>query len=223
MAKGLYHYLREQWKRPFDGEHKEIMKERLIQWRRDPAVVRVDKPTRLDRARALGYKAKQGIVVVRVRVRKGGLNRPRPNKGRRPKRMGVYGYAPAKPTRLIAEERAARKYPNLEVLNSYWVGEDGMYEWYEVILVDPHHPAIKSDPELKWITNPVHKGRAFRGLTSAGKKMRGLRKSRGLKGTVKHKWKRKQKERLLRKRHEASGSAKQTAIREVPDYHKGTQ
>lgn len=223
MAKGLYHYLREQWKRPFDGEHKEIMKERLIQWRREPAVVRVDKPTRLDRARALGYKAKQGIVVVRVRVRKGGLNRPRPNKGRRPKRMGVYGYAPAKPTRLIAEERAARKYPNLEVLNSYWVGEDGMYEWYEVILVDPHHPAIKSDPELKWITNPVHKGRAFRGLTSAGKKMRGLRKSRGLRGTVKHKWKRKQKERVLRKRHEASGTAKQTAVRDVPDYHKGTQ
>ncbi len=223
MAKGLYHYLREQWKRPYDGEHKELMKQRFIQWRREPSVVRVEHPTRLDRARALGYKAKQGIIVVRVRVRKGGLNRPRPNKGRRPKRMGVYGYAPAKPTRLIAEERAARKYPNMEVLNSYWVGEDGQYEWYEVILVDPHHPAIKSDPELKWITNPVHKGRAFRGLTSAGKKMRGLRKSRGLRGTVKHKWKRKQKERLLRKRHEASGRARLPAIREVPDYHKGTQ
>ena len=223
MAKGLYHYLREQWKRPYDGEHKEVMKQRLVQWRREPAVVRVEHPTRLDRARALGYKAKQGIIVVRVRVRKGGLNRPRPNKGRRPKRMGVYGYAPAKPTRLIAEERAARKYPNMEVLNSYWVGEDGQYEWYEVILVDPHHPAIKSDPELKWITDPVHKGRAFRALTSAGKKMRGLRKSRGLRGTVKHKWKRKQKERTLRKRHEVSGKAKLIPVREVPDYHKGPQ
>ncbi|ALU11458.1 50S ribosomal protein L15 [Ignicoccus islandicus DSM 13165] len=223
MAKGLYHYLREQWKRPYDGEHGELMKQRFIQWRREPAVVRIEKPTRLDRARALGYKAKPGVVVVRVRVSKGGLNRPRPNKGRRPKRMGVYGYAPAKPTRLIAEERAARKYPGLEVLNSYWVGEDGQYEWYEVILVDPHHPAIKSDPELNWLANPSNRGRVFRGLTSAGKKMRGLRKSRGLRGTVKHKWKRKQKERELRKRHEASGKAKPRAVREVPDYHKGTQ
>ena len=56
----------------------------------------------IDRAGALGYKAKQGIIVVRVRVRKGDLNRPRLNKGRRPKRIGVYGYAPAKSTRRIS-------------------------------------------------------------------------------------------------------------------------
>jgi len=204
----LYKYLQQLWRRPFDGEFGKILKERLIKWRREPTVVRVEKPTRLDRARALGYKAKQGFIVVRVKVRKGGLNRPRPNKGRRPKRMGVYGYAPAKSTRLIAEERAARKYPNLEVLNSYYVGEDGMYKWYEVILVDPHHPAIRSDPEINWIVEKQHRGRVFRGLTSAGKKMRGLRKSRGLKGTIKHKWKKKQKERELKKRHEASRGAR---------------
>ncbi|HIH91045.1 50S ribosomal protein L15e [Ignicoccus hospitalis] len=225
MARGLYHFLREQWKRPFDGEHGELMKQRIIKWRREPAVVRIEKPTRLDRARALGYKAKQGVVVVRVRVRKGGLNRPRPNKGRRPKRMGVYGYAPAKSTRLIAEERAARKYPGLEVLNSYWVAEDGEYEWYEVILVDPHHPAICSDPELKWICEKQHRGRVFRGKTSAGRKMRGLLKSRGLRGTHNYKWKKKEKERKLRKRHEASGKARplELDVREKPDYHKGTQ
>lgn len=184
------------------------MKKRIIEWRRQPAVVRIEKPTRLDRARALGYKAKQGFIVVRVRVRKGGRRKERPNKGRRPKRMGVYGFAPAKSLRLIAEERAARKYPNLEVLNSYYVGEDGQYKWFEVILVDPHHPAIKSDPEIKWICNKVHRGRVFRGLTSAGKKMRGLRKSRGLRHTIKHKWKKKQKERELKKRHEASKGAR---------------
>ncbi len=208
MVKGMYHYIAQLWKRPFDGEMKQLLRERLVKWRREPTVVRIKKPTRLDRARALGYKAKPGFVVVRVRVRKGGLRKPRPNKGRRPKRMGVYGYAPAKSLRLIAEERAARKFPNLEVLNSYYVGEDGNYKWFEVILVDPHHPAICKDPDIKWICEKQHRGRVFRGLTSAGKKMRGLRKSRGLKYTIKYKWKRKQKEREQRKRHEASRGAR---------------
>lgn len=204
----MYKYLQQLWKRPYDGEFGEILKQRLIKWRREPSIVRIEKPTRIDRARSLGYKAKQGIIIVRVRVRKGTLRKPRPNKGRRPKRMGVYGHTPRKSLRLIAEERAARKYPNLEVLNSYYVGEDGRYKWFEVILVDPHHPVIKSDPNLNWITSRVHRGRVFRGLTSAGKKMRGLRKSRGLRGTHKYKWKKKQKERKLRKRHEASRGAR---------------
>ncbi len=208
MVKGMYHYIAELWKRPYDGEMGLLMKQRIIKWRRQPTVVRIEKPTRLDRARSLGYKAKQGFVVVRVRVRKGGLRKPRPNKGRRPKRMGIYGFAPAKSLRLIAEERAARKYPNLEVLNSYYVGEDGLYKWFEVILVDPHHPAICRDPDINWICEKQHRGRISRGLTSAGKKMRGLRKSRGLKYTVKHKWKKKQRERLLKKRHEASRGAR---------------
>ena len=209
MAKGLYHYIAETWKRPYDGWHGELMKQRLIEWRRQPAVVRVDKPTRLDRARKLGYKAKQGVIVVRVRVRKGGLNRPRPRSGRRPKRMGVEGYTAWKSLQLIAEERAQRKYRNLVVLGSYYVGEDGMYKWYEVIMVDPNHPAIKSDPQLKWAAESASaKGRPFRGLTSAGKRMRGLLRSRGLKGTHLHKWKKKAKERELKKRHEASRGAR---------------
>ncbi len=208
MARSMYHYIAELWKRPYEGEMGELMKRRLIEWRKQPAIVRVEHPTRPDRARALGYKAKQGFIIVRVRVRKGGLRKQRPNKGRRPKRMGIYGYSPAKSLRLIAEERAARKYPNMEVLNSYYVGEDGNYKWYEVILVDPHHPAIKSDPEINWIMRPANKGRVFRGLTSAGKKMRGLRKSRGLKGTTKYKWRKKAKERKEKKRHEASRGAR---------------
>lgn len=203
----MYKYLKELWKKSTE-ELKKLMKERLIKWRRGPSVVRVNKPTRLDRARALGYKGKQGFVIVRVRVRKGGRRKPRPRAGRRPKRMGVYGFAPAKSLKLIAEERAARKYPNLEVLNSYYITEDGKYKWYEVILVDPNHPAIKNDPEINWICQPSQRGRVFRGKTAAGRKMRGLLKSRGLKETHKHKWKKKQKERKLRKRHEASRGAR---------------
>lgn len=209
MAKSMYHYLAETWQRIYSGELKQLLRVKLMEWRKQPSIVRVDKPTRLDRARALGYKAKIGFIVVRVRVRKGGQRKPRPSSGRRPKRMGVYGYAPAKSLRLIAEERAARKYRNMEVLNSYYVGEDGKYKWYEVILVDRSHPAICNDPEIKWICEPQNRGRAFRGLTSAGKKMRGLRKSRGLRGTIYYKWKKKQKERELRRRHEASRGARE--------------
>ncbi|MEM3769629.1 MAG: 50S ribosomal protein L15e [Candidatus Bathyarchaeia archaeon] len=171
-----YKYIAEAWKKPEESFIEELTRQRLIEWRKEPAIVRVEKPTRLDRARKLGYKAKQGFIIARVRVRRGGLRKQRPRSGRRPKRMGVRKYKPAKSLRLIAEERAARKFPNLEVLNSYWVGEDGRFKWFEVIMVDPQHPAVKADKDINWICQKQHKGRAFRGLTSAGKKVRGLRK-----------------------------------------------
>ncbi|MEM2105119.1 MAG: 50S ribosomal protein L15e [Candidatus Bathyarchaeia archaeon] len=175
-----YKYIAEAWSKPEKSFVDELMRQRLIEWRRQPAITRVEKPTRLDRARKLGYKAKQGFIIVRVRVRRGGLRKQRPRSGRRPKRMGVKKFKPAKSLRLIAEERAARKFPNLEVLNSYWVGEDGRSKWFEVIMVDPHHPAIRADKDVNWITQKQHKKRVFRGLTSAGKKVRGLRlKGRG--------------------------------------------
>lgn len=214
MAKSAYHYIAEVWKERGDVIVS-LLREKFIKWRREPVVVRVDSPTRLDRARALGYEAKQGFVVVRVKVRKGGMNRPRPNSGRRPKRMGVYGYAPAKSTQLIAEERANDKYPNLEVLGSYYVGEDGIYKYYEVILVDPHHPAIKSDPDISWISGKQHRGRVYRGKTAAGRRMRGLLGNRGLRGTHKWKWRKKMKERTLKKRHEASRGARLIAPKDV--------
>ncbi|MCD6538583.1 50S ribosomal protein L15e [Candidatus Bathyarchaeota archaeon] len=161
-----YKYLAEAWKRPDASYIKELMQKRVIEWRKQPAIVRIDKPTRIDRARRLGYKDKPGYVVVRVRVRRGGLSKQRPRAGRRQKRMGVKKYKPAKSLRLIAEERAARKYPNLEVLNSYWVWEDGRSKWFEVILVDR---TLLPDLRLG-----KGRGRVFRGLTSAGRKVRGL-------------------------------------------------
>jgi len=169
-----YKYISKAWKKPEASFVKELMWQRAIEWRKQPTVHRIERPTRLDRARKLGYKAKQGFVVVRVRVRRGGLRKIRPKAGRRPKRMGVTKYKPAKNMRLIAEERAARKFPNLEVLNSYWVWEDGRFKWFEVVMVDPSHPVIKSDKDINWICEEVHHGRVFRGLTSAGKEVRGL-------------------------------------------------
>ena len=169
---GFYKYVGEVWKNP-EKYIKDIYKERLIQWNKEEAIVRVERPTRIDRARQIGYKAKKGYVVVRVRIKKGGRNKQRFRGARRPKRMGVKKYTPKKSLQWIAEERVARKYPNMEVLNSYWVGKDGRYHYYEVILVDRSHPAILNDNHINWIVHD--KGRAFRGKTSAGKKGRGLR------------------------------------------------
>jgi large subunit ribosomal protein L15e len=170
-----YKYMAEEWAKPEKSFVDELMRQRLIEWRKQRTVTRVERPLRLDRARKLGYKAKQGFVIARTRVRRGGLRKVRPKAGRRPKRMGVHKFKPAKSLRLIAEERAARKFPNLEVLNSYWVGEDGRSKWFEVILVDPNSPSIKADKDVGWITEKQHKRRVFRSLTSAGKKVRGLR------------------------------------------------
>ncbi|MEM3411859.1 MAG: 50S ribosomal protein L15e [archaeon] len=163
----------------FQKAYKEItpeQRERLIQWRKEPTIVRCEKPSNPVRARALGYKAIQGIVVVRVKVRRGGRLRPRPEARRRPSKMGVNKYKPHLSLQAIAEQKAARKYRNMEVLNSYNVGKDGTYTYYEVILVDRNHPRIASDPNLSWICNV--RGRAFRGLTSAGRKARGLMRQR---------------------------------------------
>ncbi len=187
---GMYKYIRETIQREYKHEkdnyydYREVLKEKIRRWRKGPAVVRVEHPTNIIRARELGYKAKQGFVVVRVRVRRGTGAHVRPNKGRRPKRMGVNKLSRRVSIQRIAEMRANRKYPNLEVLNSYYVGEDGQYYYYEVIMVDPHHPAIQTDPDINWICQPSQRGRAFRGKTSAGRKGRGLQKKG--KGTEKN-------------------------------------
>jgi large subunit ribosomal protein L15e len=171
-----YKYIAEAWAKPDKSFVDALMRKRLVEWRRQSTITRIDKPTRLDRARKLGYKAKQGFVVARVRVRRGGMRKQRPKAGRRPKRMGVKKFKVGKSMRLIAEERVARKFPNLEVLNSYWVGEDGRSKWFEVIMVDPSHPVIKADANINWICEKQHHKRVFRSLTSAGKKVRSLRR-----------------------------------------------
>lgn len=146
-------------------------KERVRKWSKEPVVASIENPTRLDRARALGYKAKQGYIVARTRIGKGGRKRPTIRKGRKPTKTGLF-FTTEQSSQAIAERRVARKFLNMEVLNSYYVGESGTHRYYEVILVDPSHPVIKSDPKISWIAN--QRKRVFRGLTSAAKKSRGL-------------------------------------------------
>ncbi len=169
---GLYQHVRELWKRPKDSM-KELMQQRLIEWRQEPATIRIDRPTRIDRARSLGYRAKQGIFVVRQRLQRGGHWKPKPDGGRRPKRFGMH-LTLKKSYQRIAEERVNDKYPNCEILNSYWIAKDGIYYWFEVIVVDKNHPAIKADKQLSWMAETQHTGRVYRGLTSAARRGRGL-------------------------------------------------
>lgn len=174
MARSAYSHIREAWNQPNEGKLGELQWKRKQEWRRQGAIERIDRPTRLDKARSLGYKAKQGIVVVRTRVRRGSARKSRFKAGRRSKRQGVNRLTRKKNLQRIAEERSARKYPNLEVLNSYWVGEDGSQKWFEVILLDPNHGAIQNDDDLNWICNNANTRRTFRGLTSAGQRNRAL-------------------------------------------------
>lgn len=148
-------------------------RERQITWRKEHAIVRIDKPTNPVTARTKGYKAKQGIILARVRVKRGGKRRPSMNlKGRKPRKYSTK-LVLGKSYQWIAEERAQRYFKNLEVLNSYKVSKDGTYYWFEVILVDPKSPVIQSS-KLRWIDSDKHTHRVFRGKTSAGRKARGL-------------------------------------------------
>jgi len=175
MAKSVYDYVGDQWKKP-DLSYNSPYKQRLIQWRKDENYERINKPTRIDRARSLGYKAKTGYIVVRARIRRGGLRKPTIKGGRRPAAKGISKITMGKSIKRIAEERTAKHFPNMEVLNSYWVGEDGKHQYFEVILVDPVHPSIMRDNKINWITDISNKRRVLRGKTSAGQKGRGLRK-----------------------------------------------
>ncbi|CAK7356351.1 unnamed protein product [Dovyalis caffra] len=236
-----YKYVSELWRKKQSDVMRFLQRVRCWEYRQHPSIVRVTHPTRPDKARRLGYKAKQnnvvsrlhcvilagqalsvysffsgrmlmyndgmltntsniritdhltkwarallssflsrsdtGYVVYRIRVRRGGRKRPVP-KGivyGKPTNQGVTQLKFQRSKRSVAEERAGRRLGGLRVLNSYWINEDSTYKYFEVILVDVAHNAIRNDPRINWLCNPVHKHRELRGLTSAGKKYRGLR------------------------------------------------
>ena len=166
MVKSAYRFIKENFRKN--------LREKMIEWRKGNAIMKIEKPSDIGRARILGYKDKKGFVVVRVKLIRGGHKRPRPNKGRKTRNLTIRKSLKMN-YQWIAEQRAARKYRNLEVLNSYKVGKDGKHYFFEVILIDTDRPEIKSDKNLNWLCKPENQGRAFRGLTSAGRKSRGLK------------------------------------------------
>ena len=183
---GAYKYLEELYKKKQSDVLRFLLRVRCWEYRQMNVVSRISRPSRPDKARRLGYKAKQGYVMFRVRVRRGNRKK-KASKGAtygKPVRQGVNHLKPARSLRVLAEERVGRKATNLRVLNSYWVNQDGVYKYYEVICVDPQHKAIRRDARINWIAEPVHKHRELRGLTSAGKKSRGIGKGLGFHQTT---------------------------------------
>jgi large subunit ribosomal protein L15e len=152
-------------------EKNQTYKDKITKWSSEPPIVKVDRPSNLARARKLGYKAKEGVSVIRVGISKGRSKRKTPSGGRKPSKSGRY-FTRAKSMRAIAEERAARRFANQEVLNSYFIGDSGLKSFFEVILLDINKNTIKSDPLYSKVVE--RRNRVYRGLTSAGQRHRGL-------------------------------------------------
>jgi large subunit ribosomal protein L15e len=144
----MHNYMTATWTKMWKSNN-DVLKSKAVAWRTEEVIHKINRPSRLDRSRRLGYKAKQGIVVVRVRVGRGGMRKQRPISGRRPKHIGVVHIKQGINMRKVAERRVTEKFPNLEVLGSYYLHKDGMYLWYEVILADLNHPSIFNDNEMR--------------------------------------------------------------------------
>jgi large subunit ribosomal protein L15e len=144
----MHKYMTSTWTNMWKSNN-DALKSKAVVWRTEEVIHKITRPSRLDRARRLGYKAKQGIIVVRVRLGRGGMRKQRPVSGRRPKHIGVVHIKQGINMRKVGERRVSEKFPNLEVLGSYYLHRDGMYSWYEVILADPNHPAIFNDKEMR--------------------------------------------------------------------------
>ncbi|MCJ1403977.1 hypothetical protein MMC11_007201 [Xylographa trunciseda] len=175
---GHYKYIEELHKKKQSDVLRFLLRVRCWELRQLNVIHRASRPSRPDKARRLGYKAKQGYVIYRVRVRRGGRKRPVPKGATygKPTNQGVNQLKYQRSLKSTAEERVGRRCANLRVVNSYWINQDSTYKYFEVILVDPQHKAIRNDARINWIVKPVHKHRESRGLTATGKKSRGLGK-----------------------------------------------
>ena len=172
-----FKYVNQLWRHKQSEALHYILRVRCWEYRQLPAVVRLTHPTRPEKAHRVGYKARQGVVVYRIRVRRGGRKRGYKHgiAGGKPRNMGINGLKYSKSLRAFAEEKAGRALPALRVLNSYWVAQDGCFKWYDVIMVDASHKAVRADPQLNWICDATMKHRELRGLTYASKCARGMR------------------------------------------------
>ena len=152
---GAYKYLEELWRKKQSDVMRFVLRMRAWEYRQLPVIHRATRSSRPEKARKLGYKRKQGYVIYRVKIRRGGRKKP-VSKGivyGKPVNQGITQLKPGRSHRAIAEERVGRRAKNLRVLNSYWVGQDGTFKFYEVILVDPTHKAIRRDARINWISS----------------------------------------------------------------------
>ena len=150
----MYRQISKTWQGIFHEKAGDI-RARAVQLRKEPAMMRVERPWRLDRARSMGYKAKEGVIIVRARVSRGGMRKQRPTSGRRPKHMGVLKIKSDVSSQSVAERRVSERFPNMKVLGSYPVWEDGRFAWFECILIDPLSPGVRKDYNYRRVLGVV--------------------------------------------------------------------
>ena len=131
-------------------------KARLIKWHKGRPITRVEGPTNIPRARALGYKATKDIIVVRVRISKGKRVRRRADLGRKPgkNRKEVN---PGAPLSYYAVVKAANKFSNLSPLGVYLAGETGTDKYFEIIMKNncPMKPGVRVKQAAPVAANPA--------------------------------------------------------------------
>merc|ERR1711878_227946 len=151
---GAYKYMQELYRKKQCDVMRFLQRVRCWQYRQLSTIHRASRPTRPDKARRLGYRAKQGYVIYRIRIRRGGRKRPVPKGATygKPTNQGVNSLKNQRSHQAIAEERVGRRCKALRVLSSYWVGQDPTYRNYEVVMIDPMHKAIRRDPKINWLS-----------------------------------------------------------------------
>ena len=75
---GAYKYMSEIYRKKQSDVLRYLLRIRCWQYRQLTKVHRVQRSTRPDKARRLGYKNKQGYVIYRIAMRRGGRKRPVP-------------------------------------------------------------------------------------------------------------------------------------------------
>lgn len=136
---GAYKYIQEIWRKKQSDVMLFLLRLRCWQYRQLNTIHRCPRPTRPEKARRLGFKAKQGYVIYRVRVRRGGRKKQVPKGATygKPKNQGVNQLKPTRNHQAIAEERVGRRVARaLRVLGSYWIAQDSTFKFFEVINID---------------------------------------------------------------------------------------
>lgn len=136
---GAYKYIQEIWRKKQSDVMLFLLRLRCWQYRQLNTIHRCPRPTRPEKARRLGFKAKQGYIIYRVRVRRGGRKKQVPKGATygKPKNQGVNQLKPTRNHQAIAEERVGRRVARaLRVLGSYWIAQDSTFKFFEVINID---------------------------------------------------------------------------------------
>lgn len=116
---GAYRYVQELYRKKQSDVLRYLLRIRCWQYRQLTRLHRAPRPSRPDKARRLGYRAKQGFLIYRISVRRGGRKRP-VHKGctyGKPKSHGVNELKPYRNLQSVAE--VSITFPSLAQTQSF--------------------------------------------------------------------------------------------------------